>query len=162
MSALLGSSVYFGDFFPLCCRPRIHINICGRRIVSTREEAILLQVSKEFNGEPSVRNRGQQQLETNMRLIHSMTTIAECSTPDYSLPNRAIKIAVLGAGGVGKTGKRTQRQWKLKKLVSVECVEWCSTVTLCSFSALVVRFLTRRFIGDYERNAGEFTNTKFE
>ncbi|XP_019751977.1 ras-like protein family member 11B [Hippocampus comes] len=58
-----------------------------------------------------------------MRLIHSMTTIAECSTPDYSLPNRAIKIAVLGAGGVGKT-------------------------------ALVVRFLTRRFIGDYERNAG--------
>ncbi|KAM9796361.1 ras-like protein family member 11B [Syngnathus typhle] len=58
-----------------------------------------------------------------MRLIHNMTTIAECATPDYSLPNRAIKIAVIGAGGVGKT-------------------------------ALVVRFLTRRFIGDYERNSG--------
>ena len=26
---------------------------------------------------------------------------------------------------------------------------------LCSISALVVRFLTKRFIGDYERNAGE-------
>ncbi|XP_061539860.1 ras-like protein family member 11B [Phycodurus eques] len=58
-----------------------------------------------------------------MRLIHNMTTIAECATPDYSLPNRAMKIAVIGGGGVGKT-------------------------------ALVVRFLTRRFIGDYERNAG--------
>ncbi|XP_057696969.1 ras-like protein family member 11B [Corythoichthys intestinalis] len=58
-----------------------------------------------------------------MRLIHNMTTIAECSAPDYSPANRAIKIAVIGAGGVGKT-------------------------------ALVVRFLTRRFIGDYERNAG--------
>ncbi|XP_061682251.1 ras-like protein family member 11B [Syngnathoides biaculeatus] len=58
-----------------------------------------------------------------MRLIHNMTTIAECSTPDCSPPNRAIKIAVIGGGGVGKT-------------------------------ALVVRFLTRRFIGDYERNAG--------
>ncbi|XP_077391426.1 ras-like protein family member 11B [Festucalex cinctus] len=58
-----------------------------------------------------------------MRLIHNMTTIAECSTPDCLMPNRAIKIAVIGGGGVGKT-------------------------------ALVVRFLTRRFIGDYERNAG--------
>ncbi|XP_061634335.1 ras-like protein family member 11B [Phyllopteryx taeniolatus] len=58
-----------------------------------------------------------------MRLIHNMTTIAECATPDYSRPNRALKIAVIGGGGVGKT-------------------------------ALVVRFLTRRFIGDYERNAG--------
>ncbi|XP_077572939.1 ras-like protein family member 11B [Stigmatopora nigra] len=58
-----------------------------------------------------------------MRLIHNMTTIAECSSADYSPANRAIKIVVIGAGGVGKT-------------------------------ALVVRFLTRRFIGDYERNAG--------
>ncbi|XP_077464069.1 ras-like protein family member 11B [Stigmatopora argus] len=58
-----------------------------------------------------------------MRLIHNMTTIAECPAADYSPANRAIKIVVIGAGGVGKT-------------------------------ALVVRFLTRRFIGDYERNAG--------
>lgn len=30
----------------------------------------------------------------------------------------------------------------------------------CSFflAALVVRFLTRRFIGDYERNAGKYPN----
>lgn len=32
-----------------------------------------------------------------------------------------------------------------------------SNIVLCLFvnAALVVRFLTRRFIGDYERNAGE-------
>ncbi|XP_034036405.1 ras-like protein family member 11B [Thalassophryne amazonica] len=53
-----------------------------------------------------------------MRLIHNMTTITESP-----VPNRVIKIAVIGGSGVGKT-------------------------------ALVVRFLTRRFIGDYERNAG--------
>uniref|UniRef100_A0A1A7Y716 small monomeric GTPase n=1 Tax=Iconisemion striatum TaxID=60296 RepID=A0A1A7Y716_9TELE len=58
-----------------------------------------------------------------MRLIQNMTTIAECTAPEYSVPNRVIKIAVIGGSGVGKT-------------------------------ALVVRFLTRRFIGDYERNAG--------
>lgn len=59
----------------------------------------------------------------NMRLIQNMTTIAEYQAPECSVPNRVIKIAVIGGGGVGKT-------------------------------ALVVRFLTRRFIGDYERNAG--------
>uniref|UniRef100_A0A1A8LE58 small monomeric GTPase n=3 Tax=Nothobranchius TaxID=28779 RepID=A0A1A8LE58_9TELE len=58
-----------------------------------------------------------------MRLIQNMTTIAESTAPEYSVPSRVIKIAVIGGSGVGKT-------------------------------ALVVRFLTRRFIGDYERNAG--------
>ncbi|XP_054459201.1 ras-like protein family member 11B [Anoplopoma fimbria] len=58
-----------------------------------------------------------------MRLIQNMTTITECPAPESSLPNRVIKMAVIGGSGVGKT-------------------------------ALVVRFLTRRFIGDYERNAG--------
>ncbi|XP_015249787.1 ras-like protein family member 11B [Cyprinodon tularosa] len=58
-----------------------------------------------------------------MRLIQNMSTIAECSAPECCVPNRVIKIAVIGGSGVGKT-------------------------------ALVVRFLTRRFIGDYERNAG--------
>ncbi|XP_034386927.1 ras-like protein family member 11B [Cyclopterus lumpus] len=58
-----------------------------------------------------------------MRLIQNMTTIAEYAAPECSVPNRVIKIAVIGGSGVGKT-------------------------------ALVVRFLTRRFIGDYERNAG--------
>ncbi|GAA6220483.1 ras-like protein family member 11B [Lates japonicus] len=58
-----------------------------------------------------------------MRLIQNMTTIAEYPAPEYPVPNRVIKIAVIGGSGVGKT-------------------------------ALVVRFLTRRFIGDYERNAG--------
>ncbi|XP_028932230.1 ras-like protein family member 11B [Ornithorhynchus anatinus] len=55
-----------------------------------------------------------------MRLLPSMGTIAESpGTP----ARRLVKIAVVGASGVGKT-------------------------------ALVVRFLTKRFIGDYERNAG--------
>uniref|UniRef100_A0A4W6EEF2 small monomeric GTPase n=1 Tax=Lates calcarifer TaxID=8187 RepID=A0A4W6EEF2_LATCA len=56
-----------------------------------------------------------------MRLIQNMTTIAEYPAPEYPVPNRVIKIAVL------------------RKSVN---------------PALVVRFLTRRFIGDYERNAG--------
>lgn len=63
-----------------------------------------------------------------MRLMQNMCTIAEYppGTGDCgSCPagGRVIKIAVVGASGVGKT-------------------------------ALVVRFLTKRFIGDYERNAG--------
>ncbi|XP_066110999.1 ras-like protein family member 11A isoform X1 [Saccopteryx bilineata] len=45
------------------------------------------------------------------------------SSPDYLLP-RDIKLAVLGAGSVGK-------------------------------SAMIVRFLTKRFIGDYEPNTGK-------
>nr|XP_055042745.1 ras-like protein family member 11B [Misgurnus anguillicaudatus] len=57
-----------------------------------------------------------------MRLIQNMSTIAEY--PSAECPSsRVIKIAVIGASGVGKT-------------------------------ALVVRFLTKRFIGDYERNVG--------
>ncbi|XP_029356754.1 ras-like protein family member 11B [Echeneis naucrates] len=59
-----------------------------------------------------------------MRLIQNMTTIAEYPAAEHSVPSRAMKIAVIGGSGVGKT-------------------------------ALVVRFLTRRFIGDYERNAGK-------
>lgn len=35
-----------------------------------------------------------------------MTTIAEYPTSEYSVSNRAIKIAVIGGSGVGKTGKR--------------------------------------------------------
>lgn len=42
-----------------------------------------------------------------MRLIQNMTTIAECTAPENSVPNRVIKIAVIGGSGVGKTGKQT-------------------------------------------------------
>ncbi|OCT65808.1 hypothetical protein XELAEV_18042057mg [Xenopus laevis] len=53
--------------------------------------------------------------------------------PEYPIldcvPNKNIKIAVLGGSGVGKT-------------------------------ALVVRFLTKRFIGDYEANAGALYSRK--
>ena len=41
-----------------------------------------------------------------MRLIHNMTTIAECTAPEYPAHNRVIKIAVIGGSGVGKTGKK--------------------------------------------------------
>ncbi|XP_044080896.1 ras-like protein family member 11B [Neovison vison] len=69
-----------------------------------------------------------------MRLIQNMCTIAEYPAPGSAAAaaadcclgvagRRLVKIAVVGASGVGKT-------------------------------ALVVRFLTKRFIGDYERNAG--------
>lgn len=44
-----------------------------------------------------------------MRLIHNMTTIAECPAPESSLSNRVIKMAVIGGSGVGKTGKNTHR-----------------------------------------------------
>lgn len=44
--------------------------------------------------------------QIKMRLIHNMTTIAEYPTPEYSVPNRVIKMAVIGGGGVGKTGKK--------------------------------------------------------
>uniref|UniRef100_A0A8D0HNN2 small monomeric GTPase n=1 Tax=Sphenodon punctatus TaxID=8508 RepID=A0A8D0HNN2_SPHPU len=72
-----------------------------------------------------------------MRLIQSMCTIAEYPQPSSDLSYgssarpRLIKIAVVGASGVGKT-------------------------------ALVVRFLTKRFIGDYERNAGNLYSRQIE
>ncbi|XP_053114311.1 ras-like protein family member 11B [Hemicordylus capensis] len=78
-----------------------------------------------------------------MRLIQNMGTIAEypqtgsatsgdgCGSGGTSGRPRLIKIAVVGASGVGKT-------------------------------ALVVRFLTKRFIGDYERNAGNLYSRQIE
>ncbi|XP_030421092.1 ras-like protein family member 11B [Gopherus evgoodei] len=76
-----------------------------------------------------------------MRLVQNMCTIAEypqagsasgdgCSGGSSARP-RLIKIAVVGASGVGKT-------------------------------ALVVRFLTKRFIGDYERNAGNLYSRQIQ
>ncbi|XP_042323997.1 ras-like protein family member 11B [Sceloporus undulatus] len=71
-----------------------------------------------------------------MRLIQSMGTIAEDPSQGAGEGGgggraRLIKIAVVGASGVGKT-------------------------------ALVVRFLTKRFIGDYERNAGNLYSRQIE
>ncbi|XP_028600279.2 ras-like protein family member 11B [Podarcis muralis] len=74
-----------------------------------------------------------------MRLIQNMGTIAEYPQAGSTLSGdscgsgrpRLIKIAVVGASGVGKT-------------------------------ALVVRFLTKRFIGDYERNAGNLYSRQIE
>ncbi|KAM3831673.1 ras-like protein family member 11B [Vipera latastei] len=74
-----------------------------------------------------------------MRLIQNMGTIAEYPQAENAPSGescasgrpRLIKIAVVGASGVGKT-------------------------------ALVVRFLTKRFIGDYERNAGNLYSRQIE
>lgn len=44
-----------------------------------------------------------------MRLIHNMTTIAECPAPEHSVSKRVIKMAVIGGSGVGKTGKKTTK-----------------------------------------------------
>ncbi len=95
-----------------------------------------------------------------------MTTIAEYPAPEYSVPSRVIKMAVIGGSGVGKTGKKTVKilmlqfahsvvaEWFiLSFILSYNCLTLCYALFL--ISALVVRFLTRRFIGDYERNAGE-------
>lgn len=49
---------------------------------------------------------GEQQPEREMRLIQNMTTIAEYPAPESSVPCRAIKMAVIGGSGVGKTGKK--------------------------------------------------------
>lgn len=96
-----------------------------------------------------------------MRLIHNMTTIAECPAPENSPLGRVIKMAVIGGSGVGKTGK-TKKQ-KQKKTAVVEGFSLRARVCSWKFvpfflAALVVRFLTRRFIGDYERNAGKSPN----
>lgn len=99
-----------------------------------------------------------------------MTTIAECPAPETSVPNRVIKMAVIGGSGVGKTGKKTTRPpvvvdkqfWGgLNRLSSIFRHIIVYNVVLCIFftAALVVRFLTRRFIGDYERNAGEYLSS---
>lgn len=53
-----------------------------------------------------------------MRLIHNMTTIAEYPAPEYSVPNRVIKMAVIGGSGVGKTGKKTIKTFFLFRCYS--------------------------------------------
>lgn len=51
---------------------------------------------------------------------------------------------VLGQSGVGKTGR-----WSvLSRLVALEY----TVLTALPFAAMVVRFITRRFIGEYDPN----------
>ena len=101
-----------------------------------------------------------------MRLMQNMITIAECPTPECPT-NRVIKIAVIGGSGVGKTGRTIiqfthlcpcfiikMKRIKLQKNVLTPVL----TFVLFFLTALVVRFLTKRFIGDYERNAGKTTD----
>lgn len=54
---------------------------------------------------PGFAEGGEKKKTTKkMRLIHNMTTIAECPAPGSSPLGRVIKMAVIGASGVGKTG----------------------------------------------------------
>lgn len=45
-----------------------------------------------------------------MRLTHNMSSIAEYSPVESSVPNRVIKMAVIGGSGVGKTGKKKDKK----------------------------------------------------
>lgn len=89
-----------------------------------------------------------------MRLTQGMCSIAECAAPGGDGPAarpRLVKIAVVGGSGVGKTGEGGARRRRGRK------EGWkgsAANACVCLPAALVVRFLTRRFIGDYERNAG--------
>lgn len=69
-----------------------------------------------------------------MRLIQNMTTIAECPAPEYAGPSRAIKIAVIGGGGVGKTGKKVE--WRQPETLSVESTVDTSVSDVSSVSLL--------------------------
>uniref|UniRef100_G1TUZ2 small monomeric GTPase n=1 Tax=Oryctolagus cuniculus TaxID=9986 RepID=G1TUZ2_RABIT len=139
--------------------------------------------------------RSRRRAAAAMRLIQNMCTIAEYPAAGSAAADccpgaagrRLVKIAVVGASGVGKTGERAgaaaARARAERGLQGVgvargpgtEPLGWgCEraggraalragdgldtlgpglTVCVCP-AALVVRFLTKRFIGDYERNAG--------
>ncbi|KAM9300512.1 LOW QUALITY PROTEIN: ras-like protein family member 11A [Morus bassanus] len=75
-----------------------------------------------------------------------LAPIAECPPGP---PGAQVRLAVLGARGVGKSGEcgGGVRCGALRPSVRP------STRPLC-VSAMIVRFLTKRFIGDYEPNTG--------
>lgn len=78
-----------------------------------------------------------------------LAPIAECPPGP---PGAQVRLAVLGARGVGKSGEcgaAPPRPLPLPVRPSV-----LPNAVLC-VSAMIVRFLTKRFIGDYEPNTGE-------
>ncbi|NWX65500.1 RSLBA protein, partial [Promerops cafer] len=75
-----------------------------------------------------------------------LAPIAECPPGP---PGAQVRLAVLGARGVGKSGEcGAARPLPLPARLSVP-----PNAALC-VSAMIVRFLTKRFIGDYEPNTG--------
>ncbi|NWW62242.1 RSLBA protein, partial [Ifrita kowaldi] len=76
-----------------------------------------------------------------------LAPIAECPPEP---PGAQVRLAVLGARGVGKSGEcGAARPLPPSVRPSVP-----PNAALC-VSAVIVRFLTKRFIGDYEPNTGE-------
>lgn len=68
-----------------------------------------------------------------MRLIHNMTTIAECPAPENSPLGRVIKMAVIGGSGVGKTGKtKNQKKTAVVEGFSLRARVW-KIMENCSF-----------------------------
>ncbi|KAM6146708.1 LOW QUALITY PROTEIN: ras-like protein family member 11A [Phoenicopterus ruber ruber] len=84
-----------------------------------------------------------------------LAPIAECAPGP---PGAQVRLAVLGARGVGKSGECGGVRGSPSPLpLSVRPLFPCPSVPpnapLC-VSAMIVRFLTKRFIGDYEPNTG--------
>ncbi|KAM3677568.1 ras-like protein family member 11A isoform 1-T1 [Ammospiza maritima maritima] len=78
-----------------------------------------------------------------------LAPIAECPPGP---PGAQLRLAVLGARGVGKSGEcGAARPLPLPVLFPRPSVP--PNAALC-VSAMIVRFLTKRFIGDYEPNTG--------
>ncbi|XP_030331598.1 ras-like protein family member 11A isoform X1 [Strigops habroptila] len=79
-----------------------------------------------------------------------LAPIAECAP---GLPSPQVRLAVLGARGVGKSGKCRGTACPSPLSLPLPARPSRLTWPLC-VSAMIVRFLTKRFIGDYEPNTG--------
>lgn len=113
--------------------------------------------------EPSRAERSRAQPSPSMRLPSMsqpflLAPIAECAPGP---PGGEVRLAVLGARGVGKSGECSLRGCSAPgcPLLSLPCPPLSpfvppSVLTSPSLPALIVRFLTKRFIGDYEPNTG--------
>ncbi|KAM6316849.1 ras-like protein family member 11A isoform 1-T1 [Aegotheles albertisi] len=81
-----------------------------------------------------------------------LAPIAECAPGP---PGSQVRLAVLGARGVGKSGECGGRGSGRPLPPVRPSVPFCpSRLTPLCVAAMIVRFLTKRFIGDYEPNTG--------
>jgi hypothetical protein len=74
-----------------------------------------------------------------------------------------VKVAVVGAHGVGKTGilawsifQIPSNNFKTTSLIQL-FMSFVSYI-FALFSALTVRFLTKRYIGEYDHQTGKYAN----
>ncbi|KAJ7409584.1 Ras-like protein family member 11A [Willisornis vidua] len=78
-----------------------------------------------------------------------LAPIAECPPVP---PGAQVRLAVLGARGVGKSGECLE--CGAAQPLPLPSVRPSRLTRLLCVSAMIVRFLTKRFIGDYEPNTG--------